>query len=254
MTTATKTERAYPHLKGTDRVIFECGKCEGTGSVSWGLPITGHVIREDQLIIVNNVCFNCHGEGKYSVLVSSIRARQRREERKAQEAAERAALIRSEYAAKKEAFDRDHADVLEFLPTLTGDFGLSMRLHLAENGTLTENQVAAVRKIAAERSLAAEVVEGRIEITGEILSAKFIENGYNGNWKIRVKDDRGFTVWGTLPKALHTEFLKDSSSANPWANRVAGTRVQFTATVEASDNDNTFGFFSRPAKGHVLES
>jgi hypothetical protein len=56
---------AYPDLKGSDRVEELCGKCGGTGRLTWTSVDGGR-------------CWTCKGQGTYSVLVSSIRAREAR--------------------------------------------------------------------------------------------------------------------------------------------------------------------------------
>lgn len=87
----------------------------------------------------------------------------------------------------------------------------------------------------------APVVEGRIEITGRVLATKWVENhfSYNENTlKMLVLDDRGFKVWGTVPKAIY------------WVEK--GDRVTFTAQVERSQDDFDFGFFKRPTKASAI--
>ena len=45
-------------------------------------------------------------------------------------------------------------------------------------------------------------------------------------------------MWGTKPSEIST------------ATR--GDVVAFTATVSASDDDDSFGFYSRPTKAHII--
>ena len=91
---------------------------------------------------------------------------------------------------------------------------------------------------AAEQANAKPVVEGkRVIITGEVVSVKWQENGYGGREVMTVKDDRGFKVWGSVPSSID-------------AHR--GDRITFTADVEKSDRDDTFGFFKRPTKAELL--
>ena len=84
-----------------------------------------------------------------------------------------------------------------------------------------------------------EVPEGRQVVTGEVLSTKWVENDFGGSTKMLVKDDRGFKVWGTVPSAIVFDVEK-------------GSRVSFTATLKRSDDDECFGFSSRPTKAEVL--
>lgn len=92
---------------------------------------------------------------------------------------------------------------------------------------------------ATEKANAVDCPEGRMVITGEIVKLDS-KAGYAYNtvrWVMTVKDDRGFVLWGTQPASLsHAE---------------KGDRVQFTATIERSDQDAKFGFFKRPSKAMV---
>lgn len=92
---------------------------------------------------------------------------------------------------------------------------------------------------AAQDAERKPVVEGRIEITGEVLSTKWQENDFGGREVMTVADDRGFLVWGSVPSAI--------------SNVERGDRVTFTATVEKSDRDECFGFFKRPSKADFIE-
>lgn len=79
---------------------------------------------------------------------------------------------------------------------------------------------------------------GRMEISGEIISVKFIENDFGGCTKILVRDERGFKVYGSRPAGIG------------WCEK--GAKVVFTATVEPSQDDKGFGFYSRPAKAREV--
>jgi hypothetical protein len=93
---------------------------------------------------------------------------------------------------------------------------------------------------AKERESAEDCPEGRLEITGTILSIKEKEYDFGSRWVMTVKDDRGFLVWGTLPKAFGTT--------------IRGAKVKFSAAVTPSDSDSKFGFYKRPTKAEVLEN
>lgn len=240
----------YPGRKGSERVYFDCDRCNGTGSVSWGMNVDGAVYDSatGEERTVSRVCFKCDGTGRDSHLVSSARAAARRrvaamkqaladaQARIARQEAESAALA----AAVEEArarYTAEHPEVVEALQALRpGSFAESIRTFFAANGHLSEAQAAAVLRMAAEQAnepAPAPVVEGRVQITGTVRSTKWVDNAYGGSRKMLVVDDRGFKVWGTVPSALSVE---------------RGDRVSFTATVTASDDDETFGFYSRPTK------
>lgn len=112
-------------------------------------------------------------------------------------------------------------------------------------------------RAAEEAANSAPVIEGRIEIEGEVLSAKWQENDWGGRLVMTVRDDRGFKVWGSVPAKLRPAPQK-------------GDRIAFSATVEAAPPkkvydpetaemveqpaDPTFGFFKRPSNARFLEA
>ena len=81
--------------------------------------------------------------------------------------------------------------------------------------------------------------EGRVVITGTVLSFKWQGSDYGDVLKMLVQDDRGFRVWGSVPASL------DDAERE--------SRISFTATVSQSDRDTKFGFFKRPTKAVVLD-
>ena len=124
----------------------------------------------------------------------------------------------------------------------------------------------------------------RIEIVGKVLGVKFQESAYGTQERMLVLDDRGFKLFGTRPESLvvpedpengkgwiitadfpewtPAEWLRENTGyageAEPYqvahcrpADR--GDRVRFTAAVERSEKDETFGFFKRPTKAEPLE-
>lgn len=231
-----------------EKVFVECGRCGGEGAVSWGANYNGHVLLEDGTVReTSQVCFACNGaRGKwttYRKLRNNQLARERRARKRAEEAKRKAAEIAAERAERAAAYAAENADVLAALETLTGEFADDLRATLAETGQLSENQGAAVLRIAAEKAAepeAAPVVTGRVEVTGKVVSTKWVD-GYGPRAravkKMVVLDDRGFRVYGTVPTAIR--------------GVERGERVTFTATVEASDDDETFGFFKRPTKAQL---
>lgn len=91
-------------------------------------------------------------------------------------------------------------------------------------------------------AIPAELLNGRHTIKGEILTTKFQESMYGDVLKMLVKDERGFKVWGTAPNAL----WEDHSGS------VKGMIVEFSAAIEVSKDDASFGFYKRPTKVSVL--
>lgn len=155
-----------------------------------------------------------------------------------------------EYARKAadaaiERFERKHGypPNSEFDEIGFGGFYVSITEKFERDGFLSEPQIDAVlrgkikdaefaAKREAERAAASPVVEGRVVLAGEIVKIGWQDNAYGGRAVMTVKDDRGFRVWGSVPG---DEIVSK------------GDRIEFTATVTKSD-DETFGFFKRPAK------
>lgn len=126
---------------------------------------------------------------------------------------------------------------------------------LVKYGDLTEKQVNFVKNLlakilqrpiiaaqrAAEAEAAAPVPTGRVIITGRVLAVKVQERPtyYHGDagfaTKLLVQSLTGFKVWG-----------------NQFMNAQKGDLITFTATIQPSDKDPKFGFFSRPSKGHFV--
>jgi hypothetical protein len=97
---------------------------------------------------------------------------------------------------------------------------------------------AAAKAAAGPEPEPEPVVEGRRVIKGEVLTTKSQDTDYGTTYKMLVEEATGAKVWGTIPRAIYPG---------------KGDRVRFTATVEASQDDPCFGFYSRPTKAEVVE-
>lgn len=139
------------------------------------------------------------------------------------------------------------------------NFFQSLRTQLMERMTLSDKQLDCIvpaierqEKWKAERIErdermpdATPVIEGRITIEGEVLSAKLQDSDYGSTYKWLVIDDRGFKVWGTIPSCIFDD--------NATLSSLRGRRVSFTAAVTKSDRDESFGFYKRPTQAALLE-
>lgn len=94
-----------------------------------------------------------------------------------------------------------------------------------------------VKKKAEAQAQLTQVVEGKQEIVGVVLSQYWKDTDYGMRQVMVVLDDRGFKVWGSVPASIDP---KD------------GYRVKFNAGVTAG-NEFGFGFFSRPSKAEILD-
>lgn len=99
----------------------------------------------------------------------------------------------------------------------------------------------AERKAERERERANEVRVpcpiGRVTVIGKVVSTDAKDTPYGTRYVMTVRDDTGFTVWGSQPSGLSLNI---------------GDRVEFTASVERSDRDECFGFYKRPTKARLL--
>ena len=158
----------------------------------------------------------------------------------------------------------ERADEIEMWLNCNGgdgsnSFADSLGNALNDYGKLSPKQSAAVLKIidgniakkaewaaksVAENANAEPIVNGKQVITGEVLTVKNQEGPYGNTFKMLVRDARGFKVWGTVPSAL-------SEACYEAETTVKGSRVTFSATVEASKDDNKFGFYKRPTKAKL---
>jgi len=103
-----------------------------------------------------------------------------------------------------------------------------------------DNRAAAEAQRQAQREAAKPVPTGKVQIEGLVVSTKVQDTMYGSVIKMVVVSDDGWKVFGTVPDSL----LGNSP--------LKGALVRFNATVEASQDDNKFGFFKRPTKADVL--
>lgn len=144
------------------------------------------------------------------------------------------------------------------------DFSIAMRDALEEWGTLTESQEVAMRKVmaraekreaerTAEWEAAADCPQGRVQVVGTIISTDIRETSFGDQWKMLVRDDSGFKVWGSIPSKLFVTEVDEHGCECNWrsGHSMKGERVSFTAAVEPSEDDQKFGFFKRPTKAKI---
>lgn len=164
---------------------------------------------------------------------------------------------------EKSAFVRSMAEQVQFVSEARRPF--------------TEKMIESVRKVIADRSAKAEhaashpAPSGRVAVTGTITGTKIIENDFGTAYKITVLDDKGFRVYVSIPRAqadiARDDFIDRITEAGSsiydfgsgcWFvgteryEGVKGRRITFTATLEASSDDASFAFGSRPTKGAWL--
>jgi len=176
----------------------------------------------------------------------------------------------AEAASKRAAWEQaspEEANLLAALIDMDEEDGFALSLHrgVRDFGNLTEKQAAAlpgavertrnfIERVIdselgrqAEYADAADVPTGTVEITGEVVTIKWQEGKFGNTEKMLVKDERGFKVWGTVPRSLWSDTKQDDEGNLTHLPGVEeGDTVKFTATVERSKDDPKFGFFKRP--------
>lgn len=158
----------------------------------------------------------------------------------------------------------------------TSEFLSDVRQKFLDNGRLSPGQVGAVERAkagierrkqwAAERAAKSAALvaagvrapEGRVEVEGEIVSARVQQSDFGDNVKIVVKTDAGWACWLTLPSSLGDSLRDDNGnhlySLSETADAVKGKRVRLTATLTRSPSDQTFAFGKRPAKASFISA
>ena len=162
-------------------------------------------------------------------------------------------------------FDTANPGLRQFLfENEQDEFLGSLYRQLLRKGELSERQVAAAvrsqermaqwaERKQAEREALADVEplrEGKREVEGEVLSAKWKLSQYGESLKMLVREDDGNKVWGSVP-----QFLQDlawEQFDGPAEDTLPGKRVSFSAEVERSRDDEHFGFFKRPKNAKLV--
>ncbi len=81
------------------------------------------------------------------------------------------------------------------------------------------------------------VTIGRMQITGEVTKRAWRDSDYGLIPKMLVRDDRGFTVWSTVPKGI---------------DPIPGERVTFMATIIQHPEHPLHARAERPTKGRIV--
>lgn len=237
----------FPGRKGNERITEPCGNCNGSGIYTGP---SGYRFHTATVGTVETGCFGCMGTGKHSFLVSSARNAARR----AAKAREFEAANAERWAAEARQEAKDQAPLVAALQALAGEpsgkLGDSLWGYVYESAQANEERPVWSRDDAARarmflqeyteaRATMSPVPVGKMDIEGKLLATKS-EDGYHPGTSVlkMLVECEGFKLWGTLPTSLYG------------AER--GDMIAFTATVEQSRNDESFGIFKRPTKARVL--
>lgn len=206
----------------------------------------GNVYRHrptNQIVVVGHICAE-------RFRLESRAAWIQEQVRRQQEANERRHAILT--AAREWLAEEEHQDLVPIIgeeAQPTHAILVDLKRSLFQWGHLTDPQIELARKIDRELKTPkvekpkTDVVNGKaVVITGTVISTRSEESTFGYRqviYKMLVEDDRGFRVWGSVPSAI--------------GSTERGERVTFTADVERSQDDASFGFFKRPRKAQVIE-
>lgn len=166
------------------------------------------------------------------------------------------------------AFETENPTIVQRLRAYEGanSFLLDLREKMTTWGELSGKQIVAAEKAlnreAEEASGPPEIMppEGRQEIEGEIISAKWRESDYGSALKLTVKVTAAagrYRLWGTCPAALLDRMIElcdrhgYGGNNQGAADNLVGCRVAFTAAI--CPKEDGFGFYSRPTKAAIIE-
>lgn len=147
------------------------------------------------------------------------------------------------------------AEALDWCKTPTAPkLASSMLEKLRRYGDISEAQIQLLLKVHAEDlkrrssafASAKDLAGGRRVLEGRLLSLKNSPEpgpygGSTDHWRSVIDLGNGIRLWGTCPQSLIDSKVK------------VGDAVSLTATVNPSDKDPLFGFFSRPTKATIKE-
>lgn len=229
--------------KATVKVTPTCPRCGGSGV--WAKRGT---------------CFNCGGTGKanspltfqyfthkadaQAFITKRLENREKRRlatlaKKNAQDAERIAHVGKEDYDYVQGLIDADEGKnyqrVSDFLRSvhakITGKWEMS-----SKQVNAYRSAVAKLRENLAKREAEAAATpgwtEGRHEVTGTIISTKWVDSNYGTTLKGLVKLEDGRKCWGTVGNGFPDK----------------GAVVSFTATFKPSPDDATFAFYSRPSK------
>jgi len=241
----------FPGRADDAPVFIECVRCMGVGYIA-GME---HV--------ENAVCFGCRGQKGTTITAAEARLKEKR----------RIANLKGEQTKllKKQRFHNEQMEKAEAeFPILAGWFeAIATNNFLLDLWTkafdyeLSEKQVAAAARVLqsdadykarkeAEKAAAAPAPSGKVQVIGEVVSARWQESAYGSTAKMVVKHESGYKVWATIPQklwdTLEEQLGLTGTNVHASIEDFVGKTVSFTATLEVSDDDASFAFAKRPTQ------
>jgi hypothetical protein len=211
------------------RISAACPRCGGSGRGPWFQD--------------GGICYSCRGadtrDAEFFLSVRKFAQRVKQQQRAIQK--------------RRDAADARHENKLE-----------SQRNWCEQNGhgriTFAELDAKRAAEREAERAAAEDCPTGRVQVSGVVLKTEVRDSQFGTQYKMTVKTDGGYIVWGSIPSDLQLieETIEHPADehGDAWTETrqrslERGERVTFTATISPSDTDPKFGFFKRPASAVV---
>lgn len=244
-------------------------QCDHCGAHIRYVVVVKHRETGDYLAIGEQCADNRIG----SMNAATWQVKQLREAAQRARQAERNRVARENRRTAWLAEDPARAQVITDLARLVEEqpndrFYNSLQRYFDENGMLTGAQErAVVRAVEREQEraarAAAEAIEivspapsGRVTVVGTILSIKEQDSDFGTVWKMLVKSDDGYKVWGTVPRSLWSEaangvrFSDVVQTTTAW---LLNKKVSFVAELQPKRDDVNFAYFKRPAQAKIVE-
>lgn len=121
----------------------------------------------------------------------------------------------------------------------------AVQAHRKHLGQVAERKVREAAKAEAK-----DVPTGRVVIEGTVTSTRTQSSDWGTTLKMRVVSPEGWSVYGTVPRDIETRW---DEAQDRWVEIGEGDVVRFTATVEASRDDSTHGWYKRPTKAEIVQ-
>jgi hypothetical protein len=217
------------------RKIHRCIHC-GNGTVRW-ITAVRH-IPTNEVVVFGSDCTKRLGfADKHAFKLAQLQARAD------------ARKVRFTIWNQRQAFLAEHPAIAQALLDIEqpmhakNTFVKDVLAKLDQYGSLSDRQVEAVVKslardveYAARKTVEAteakgDAPSGRAEVTGTVLSTKWVETDFGSTQKMLVKIENGARVWVSVPGKETIE---------------RGDTITVRATWTPSKDDKSFGFGSRP--------
>lgn len=223
--------------------VGHCVHC-GNGRVRW-ITATKHVPTGDVVVFGSDCTARLGFANKFAFKLAILKSKAEAGHAKLKVWKARVAFLEANpliAAAIEQAKGEAHAK---------NSFVQDVLSKLNQYGSLSERQVAAVLKslardveVASGKALAAletkgNAPEGRVTVTGVILSTKVVEGFYGATVKMLLKLENNSRVWLTAPSKTVAD---------------RGDTITVTATFEVSKDDVSFAFGKRPTLVSVVKA